>query len=194
MRKDLLDEFHTFSDEKVEGSAYYKDSSIDMFLNKEFLSTIDPSVSSKVVDSKITITAKSSLGKKGKKKETVSCKVFLLSAAEIGYSNIPLVLKEGKTLKYFEGSDNCRIAYKDGDPTCWWLRSPDTWDSTTVYSIGPDGHLGFGGATVINPNDQILKSGVRPAFCMRSSQPIEKSDKIIEGQVVYVIAGDSPIK
>lgn len=186
LRNELLNDFHTFNDKTYGYSGYYRDSSIDKFLNKDFLATIDPKTQSYIFDSEITITAKSSMGVTGEDTENITRKVFLLSATEIGMGWVSTTTKEGNALEYFKDS-NSRIAYKGKEATCWWLRSPSTWSIDSVFGIGPYGTFGDGGLSTIAPSVRSSKSGVRPAFCIRNTQIIEKSDKVIDGQTVYVI-------
>lgn len=186
LRKELLNDFHTFNDETYGYSGYYKDSTIDKFLNKDFLDTIDTKIQSAIVDSEIIITAKSSMGVTGEDTENITRKVFLLSATEIGMDRLATTTKEGVALKYFMDS-NSRVAYKGKEATCWWLRSPNTWDISSVFGIGPDGTFGDGGLSTIDPSVKSSRSGVRPAFCIKNTQKIEKSDSVIDGQTVYVI-------
>lgn len=187
LRKELMSDFHIFNEEISHYSAYYRDSSIDKFLNKDFITYLDPKIESNIVNSEITISSKSSLGVTGEDTENIFRKVFLLSAAEVGmYTNHSNMTKEGNALKYFKDSKS-RIAYRGNEPTCWMLRSPNTWDVSSVFGIGPDGAVGSGSISTIIPSEPIFKSGVRPAFCLRNSQLIKKSDKVIDKQMVYIL-------
>ncbi len=179
LRKELLNEAHTFNDDSYGYSGYYKDSSIDKFLNSDFLSTLDPQIQNSIVSSEITITSKSSLGVTGTDTESIVRKVFLLSYTELGFSLYGAINKEGKPLKYFDDTNN-RIAFSDKEASSWWLRSSETWGSNTACGIGPEGSCGYGSVDAEN--------GVRPAFCLKNTQLIEKSEKVLTGQIVYVIA------
>lgn len=178
LRKELLNDLHTFNDDSYGYSGYYKDSSIDKYLNGDFLSTLDPKIQSDIVDSEITITSKSSLGVTGEDTENITRKVFLLSYTEIGLTDYSVANKEGKPLKYFNDSIS-RIAYRNNEACSWWLRTSYTWDSNSVWGIGPKGSNGGGQVDRTN--------GIRPAFCISNKMGIEKSDKVIEGQTVYII-------
>ncbi|MGH4120757.1 DUF6273 domain-containing protein [Clostridium sp.] len=178
LRKELLHEPRTFNDDSYGYSGYYKDSSIDKFLIGDFLSTIDTKIQSDIVDSKITITAKSSMGATGGDTENINRKSFLLSATELGFTDTDVTTEEGKPLKYFKDSKS-RIAFINKEARSWRLRTPETWDIDNVCGIGPNGALGYGG-----PDS---KNGIRPAFCIKNTQKIEKNNKVIAGQTVYVI-------
>ena len=97
----------------------------------------------------------------------LSCKIFLLSGREVGFSTSDnqYFPNDGAKLSYFEsgtGSSalNKRIAKLNGSATLWWLRSPGT-DGTNyawlVYSGG-----GYGGSLCTN------SYGFRPALVLPS--------------------------
>lgn len=178
LRKELLAEGRSFN----YGNGYlgyYKDSSIDKFLNSVFLTTLEPEIQKSIVDSEITITSTSSLGFVGKDTENIFRKVFLLSYTEVGRREIGMACVEGKPLKYFKDSNNI-IAYHNNEAQSWWLRTSYTTDTSLAWGIGLEGTIGGGGVG--------NKNGVRPAFCLKNTHAIEKNDEVLEGQTVYVIA------
>ena len=97
----------------------------------------------------------------------LSCKVFLLSATEVGYtkSNVNSYIPdgEGAKLDYFTNGNGTseKIAYLNGSATRWWLRSPGLYDSTVAWSCDSDGgaNLNFCAGTW----------GVRPALILPSN-------------------------
>lgn len=178
LREEILNEPRTFNDDGHGDAGYYKGSSIDNFLNKDFLSTIDTEVQNNIANSDITITSKSSLGQAGEDTETIKRKVFLLSVTELGMGEFAVVTEEGEPLKYFKDS-NSRIAYRNKEARSWYLRSSENAGNNTVCGIGPTGTLGYG--------DVVYENGIRPAFCIKNTQKIEKNDKVIQGKTVYVI-------
>jgi len=179
LRQALLDKPHAFNVDSYGNSGYYKDSDISKFLNKDFINTLDDVPREAIVTSEIIIASVSSLGIAGTDTEKLNQKVFLLSYTELDLYDSAVVAKEGKALSYFSNPDN-RIALSNNKPCSWGLRSAETWGSNTSIGIGPTGIIGYGGVDSEN--------GVRPAFCIKNTQKIEKSDKIIAGQTVYVIA------
>ena len=59
----------------------------------------------------------------------LECKIFPLSATEVGFNMSYMPTKEGVELAYFsgcadDGADNKRVAYLNSSATNWWLRSP----------------------------------------------------------------------
>lgn len=99
----------------------------------------------------------------------LSCKIFLLSCYEVGFSQsinqyFPI---DGAKLSYFElgtnsDADNKRIANLDGLASNWWLRSPYT--SNTYYpwfvSTNGKGNSAYSG---------FNSYGVRPALVLSSN-------------------------
>ena len=77
----------------------------------------------------------------------LSCKIFLLSGYEVGFTTsvnqyFPV---DGAKLAYFlSGNDSAaqqkRVAKLNGSATGWWLRSPSTNYSNGVWGVGSDGY------------------------------------------------------
>lgn len=163
--------------------SYYEDCYIDKYLNEEFINVFDDEFKDKITDFDLVITAKSSLGLCGEKVKTINRRVFLLSVTEIGHmlgnTENTIVGKEGRPIKYFTDNYKNRIACKDGEPSSWWLRSPNTWEINCSFCVGPDGKLAEGGNTY-NTN------GIRPAFCIKDNSKIAISEEVITGEQVYI--------
>ncbi len=185
LRKNLLEdtmpynknERHMWASHEYGG--YYEDSTIDNFLNTEFLEILSSPVKEAMVSSDIIITDKSSLGISGSEKSIISRKVFLLSLKELNGAYLYASIPEENVLRFFEDDYNRRVAYlPNGDGCAYWTRTPETWETYTVFTIGRQG-TGVGSADI--------DSGVRPAFCLDGSTPIVQRTDIISGQTVYVI-------
>ena len=97
----------------------------------------------------------------------LTCKVFLLSATEVGYtkSNVNSYIPdgEGAKLDYFQNGNGTseKIAYLNGSATYWWLRSPRLNDAASAWNV-----LSYGGA---NGYDCAYAWGVRPALILPST-------------------------
>lgn len=178
LREELLEETYVINEDNHGYAGYYKDSSMDRFLNEEFITLLEPEIQEVIGESEITITAKESLGITGTETESIVRKIFLLSYTEIGYTDYAVVNKEGEALKYFDNPDN-RIARRNKKAGSWWLRSSETWEAYTVCVMGQTGTLGRMSVD--------KECGVRPAFCLSNTLAIGQSDDILEGQTVYVI-------
>lgn len=98
----------------------------------------------------------------------LSCKIFLLSGYEVGFTTsvnqyFPV---DGAKLAYFlSGNDSAaqqkRVAKLNGSATVWWLRSPYTGSTSGVWSVGSNGGCNLWGAD--------YSCGVRPALVLPST-------------------------
>ena len=182
LRERLLEETRIYNGPGWQAS-YYEDSDIDRFLNNEFLPTLSDNVASLILDSRIEITEKESIGVCGKTVTSILRKVFLLSFTETGARKSRTSLSEGKPLTYFYDA-NQRIALsQDGTPGSWWLRTPNTGALLAVCGVATDGTAGIGG--IYNPNGGYF-NGVRPAFCLPRETKIERTE--LDGMSAFVIA------
>ena len=183
LRKDLLDDTMPFNKNETnmwasyEYGGYYEGSSIDNYLNMEFVDMLNQSVKDFIVESTIVITDKGSLGVTGNATKTISRKVFILSLKELNGAESSASASEGNTLKYFADDYNRRIAdLPNGEKSAYWTRTPETWETYTVFTIGSGG-TGSGSADI--------ESGVRPAFCLPRSTPICVNN--MAGENMYII-------
>ena len=98
----------------------------------------------------------------------LSCKIFLLSGYEVGFTTsvnqyFPV---DGAKLAYFlSGNDSAaqqkRVAKLNGSATGWWLRSPDTSNTNYVWRVNSYGNY--------NGWDANVSYGVRPALVLPST-------------------------
>ena len=98
----------------------------------------------------------------------LSCKIFLLSGYEVGFTTsvnqyFPV---DGAKLAYcLSGNDSAaqqkRVAKLNGSATNWWLRSPYTHNTSSVWSVYSDGNYNSWGAN--------NSCGVRPALVLPST-------------------------
>jgi len=162
-----------------EYGGYYENSSIDRYLNSEFINRFSQTVQDEIVYSKITITDKSSLGVTGNKTTEISRKVFLLSLKELNGAESYASVSEGSTIKFFADNYNRRSAYlPNGEKSAYWTRTPETWETYNVFTIG---HKATGAGSA------DIDSGVRPAFSLSKSTSIKQRLDIVTEQAVYVI-------
>lgn len=90
----------------------------------------------------------------------LSCKVFLLSGTEVGFSGVSYMNTEGAKLSYFDSASK-RVAYNGSSAAVWWLRSPYANDGSGVWGVNTDGS----GDDLWYYNSY----GVRPAFVLPST-------------------------
>lgn len=136
----------------------YLNSDMTAYLNGAFISLIDADIRNAIKQVKIPYTNYSNnnvmSGSNG-----LSCKVFLLSGTEVGFSDVSYMNTEGAKLSYFNSASK-RIAYNGSSAAEWWLRSPRTNHSSHVWTVKSDGSDdGW------NCNNTY---GVRPAFVLPS--------------------------
>lgn len=137
----------------------YLNSDMTAYLNGTFISLIDADIRNAIKQVKIPYTNYSNnnvmSGSNG-----LSCKVFLLSGTEVGFSGVSYMNTEGAKLSYFDSASK-RVAYNGSSAAVWWLRSPRTNGSNYVWRVKPDGSY-----------DNWYCSGtygVRPAFVLPST-------------------------
>lgn len=137
----------------------YLNSDMTAYLNGTFISLIDADIRNAIKQVKIPYTNYSNnnvmSGSNG-----LSCKVFLLSGTEVGFSGVSYMNTEGAKLSYFDSASK-RVAYNGSSAAAWWLRSPYTSGSGSVWNVKSDGSHGawYYGDTY----------GVRPAFVLPST-------------------------
>lgn len=121
----------------------YANSTIHSYLNGDFLNLFDADIKAQIKQVKIPYRAGG--GSSGSNKtgaNGLSCKIFLLSGYELGWttSDNQYFPVDGAKLDYFESgtgtsANNKRIAYLSGSATYWWLRSPYTSGTGYVWSV-----------------------------------------------------------
>ena len=137
----------------------YLNSDMTAYLNGTFISLIDADIRNAIKQVKIPYTNYSNnnvmSGSNG-----LSCKVFLLSGTEVGFSGVSYMNTEGAKLSYFDSASK-RVAYNGSSAAIWWLRSPFTGDNYNVWNVYT------GGSSRSNWCDNSY--GVRPAFVLPST-------------------------
>ena len=137
----------------------YLNSDMTAYLNGTFISLIDADIRNAIKQVKIPYTNYSNnnvmSGSNG-----LSCKVFLLSGTEVGFSGVSYMNTEGAKLSYFDSASK-RVAYNGSSAAIWWLRSPHTGNNYNVWYVYTDGSNGVSWYNV--------SCGVRPAFVLPST-------------------------
>ena len=174
LRKDVMGDFMSISGYSSE----YEGSAIDKFLSSEYLGFFSDEISGQIKAMDIEVTSKESLYKAGKDTYTISRKAFLLSYTEVNYSEHSMAPNEGVALSYFT-DDQSRVAYRDGEPCSWWLRTPYTDYDSVTWSVGGDG-----AKTELS---SAIENGIRPAFCLPGEMNIKESTEIVNSETVFVI-------
>ena len=157
----------------------YAKSTIHSYLNSTFLNLFDSDIQKLI--KQVNIPYRKNGGSGGTDQSGangLSCKVFLLSGYEVGWTNsinnsFPV---DGAKLAYFESgatssADNKRIAYLNGSAANWWLRSLVTITSESVWYVFDGGYYGSRNA--------VDWYGIRPALVFPSDTLVDDSGNVI---------------
>lgn len=174
LRKEIMSELKSVSDYSSE----YENSPVDSYLSLEFLSLFSDEFNSQIKLIDIEVTSKEALYQAGKDTHTISRKAFLLSYSEVSYDEHSMAADEGVSLSCFS-DDQSRIAYRDGTPCSWWLRTPYTNYDSVTWSVGAEG--------MKTELSSATENGIRPAFCLSGDVSIKESTEIIDGETVFVL-------
>ena len=181
LRKNTLDEPQPFN-EGGTGSEYYENSTMDQYVNEEFLPILASEVQSKILETHVKIHAPgawTSYYWGGSSTTYIRRKAFILSYVELGMQTTKGWPMDGQPLRYFKDDiEHIRTTNSSGTPDDWMLRSAH-WDGSCM-SISYE--------TGITRTSILEAKGVRPAFCMSRDTKIKKDDNIIKGKKVYVLA------
>lgn len=150
---------------------------LQIWLNSTMLNKFDPDIQEVIKSVSIPYCVGGSKSTVNSGAHGLSCRIFLLSGYEIGWSTsisstLPI---DGARLGYFlfgtgSSANEKRIANLNGDPNYWWLRSPRTSSSTgvwVVYSDGSDYH-----------EQANSRYGVRPALIMPTDLIVDDSGNV----------------
>lgn len=159
-------------------------SDVQTWLNGDMLSKFDSSTQDAIKQVKIPYRKNGGLnGSDQSGANGLSCKVFLLSGYEVGWttSNNKLLPVDGAKLDYFDSgtgtsANNKRISYFNGSAVYWWLRSPRTNDPAGLHVVQTNGNDYAGGGTT-----NIF--GVRPALVLPSTALFDKNTLVLKGVV-----------
>ena len=145
----------------------YANSTIHSYLNSTFLNLIDANIRAQIKQAKIPYRPGSGTSQSvNSGANGLSAKIFLLSDREVGYtqSNVnQYIVNDGAKLSYFQDGNGTteKIAKLNGSATFWWLRSPDTLDSTYAWFVNSNGNA--------SSNRCASTYGVRPALILPST-------------------------
>lgn len=105
----------------------------------------------------------------------LSCKIFLLSGREVGFTNneSSYFPNDGSKLDYFisgntSSAQQRRVANLNGSATYWWLRSPLTNSASSVWRVDSGGNCNVWGANG--------SCGVRPALILPYDFTFQESE------------------
>ena len=144
-------------------------SDIQSYLNGTWINRYDSDIRSAIKQVKIPYRQNGGSGGTDRTGANgLSCKIFLLSGREVGFTNneSSYFPNDGSKLSYFESGNGSsaqqkRVATLNGSAAYWWLRSPYTDSTNYVWYVHSGGYYGRW-----NANDSY---GVRPALVLPST-------------------------
>ena len=145
----------------------YESSDIHAYLNSTFLNLFDSNIKDAIKQVKIPYRKNGGSGGTDQSGANgLSCKVFLLSGYEVGWTSgdNQYFPQDGAKLDYFtasSGGNSKRIANFNGSAAYWWLRSPYAYHTFNVWYVFADG--GYGSSLASG------SSGIRPALVLPST-------------------------
>lgn len=164
LMKDIYEQrqWHSSNVNKLESST------IHSYLNSTFLNLFDSNIKDTIKQVKIPYRKNGGSGGTDQSGANgLSCKIFLLSGYEVGFTPIDnqYFPQDGAKLSYFESgtgtsANNKRIAKLNGSASYWWLRSPRTGGTSSVFGVYRDGDYFSDSAS--------YSDGVRPAIILPS--------------------------
>ena len=174
LMKDIYEnrQWHSSDVNKLESST------IHSYLNSTFLNLFDSNIKDAIKQVKIPYRKNGGSGGTNQSGANgLSCKIFLLSGYEVGWtsSDNQYFPQDGAKLSYFESgtgtsANNKRIAKLNGSAAGWWLRSPHTNRTNYVWHVYISGnYIGD------NPSKSY---GIRPAFILPSTALIGSTGNI----------------
>lgn len=145
----------------------YESSDIHTYLNNTFLKLLDSNIQEAIKQVKLPYRQNGGSGGTDRNGANgLSTKIFLLSGYEVGWttSDNSYFPVDGAKLDYFaasSGGNSKRIAYLNGSAAYWWLRSPHTNGTRSVWSVysGGDYYSRYASGSF----------GIRPALVLPST-------------------------
>lgn len=165
LMKDLYEskQFHN------KNSGFYNTTDIHAYLNGDFYGLLDQTLQNAIKSVKIPYIA-DRYGTVNDKEYGLSAKVFLLSMREVFGSQFKY--NDGSKLSYFpKEGDSALIAYLNGNPFGWWLRT--TQSSGIEYEVNKTGKY--------QTSSFVAYRGIRPACIVYPETLVNPSDYTIIG-------------
>lgn len=146
----------------------YESSDIHTYLNNTFLNLFDSNIKDAIKQVKIPYRKNGGSGGTNQSGANgLSCKIFLLSGYEVGWTSgdNQYFPQDGAKLSYFESgtgtsANNKRIANLNGSAAYWWLRSPFTVNAGYVWYVNSGGDCDVSASN---------SGGIRPALILPST-------------------------
>lgn len=157
----------------------YESSAINTWLNGEFFNTLGSAEQAAIKQVKIPYRKNGGSGGSDQSGANgLSCKVFLLSCYELGWttSNSSMYPVDGAKLDYFiagSAGKSLRIAHLNGTVNVWWTRSPYASGTSNAWFIQTDGNSNSSGAS--------SSYGIRPALVLPKTALFDETTMLLKG-------------
>lgn len=156
-----------------------ENSTIHSYLNSTFLNLFDSNIKDAIKQAKIPYRQNGGSGGTDRNGANgLSTKIFLLSGYEVGWttSDNQYFPQDGAKLSYFESgtgssANNKRVAKLSASATHWWLRSPYTGSTGSVWYVLSDGGCSLDLAS--------YSHGIRPAFILPFDTQVDFQGNIV---------------
>lgn len=152
----------------ADNSNQYANSDINTYLNGDWMNRYDSTTQGNIKQVKIPYCVGNGSSTINRGANGLSVKAFLLSGYEVGWDNLDSqnFPGDGRLLSYFgsgtgASANQKRIANFNGSAARWWLRSPYTSNTSSVWLVGSNG--------VYGGNNANSSWGVRPCIIFNSS-------------------------
>ena len=151
-------------------------SSINTYLNGEFLNKFDTGIQNTIVQVKVPYCSDPSNHVVKSGAEGAPAKVFLLSVREIGLrpTDFSSSTTDGSKLDYFvagSAGNSKRIANYNGVATVWWTRSAVTGNLYNEWLVFESGWFGNTSTKEVH--------GIRPAFILPLDTQVDFQGNIV---------------
>lgn len=141
-------------------------SDIQAYLNGDWMNRYDPDVAEAIKQVKIPYRQNGGSGGTDRNGANgLSCKIFLLSGREVGFTNneSSYSSNDGSKLDYFisgntSSAQQRRVANLNGSANYWWLRSLGTGGTSSVWFVASNGGFNYWRAS--------NSCGVRPCIIL----------------------------
>lgn len=159
----------------------YETSAINTWLNGKFFNTLGSAEQAAIKQVKIPYRKNGGSGGSDQSGANgLSAKIFLLSGYEVGWttSDNEYFSVDGAKMSYFESgtgtsANNKRIANLNGSASYWWLRSPGTRRTTSVWCVYSGGDYSLDNAS--------YSYGIRPALILPKTALFDGATMLLKG-------------
>ena len=157
----------------------YESSPINIWLNGDFFNSFGAVEQATIKQVKIPYRKDGGSGGTDQSGANgLSCKVFLLSCYELGWttSNSSMYPVDGAKLDYFiagSAGKSLRIAHLNGTVNVWWTRSPYASGTSNAWFIQTDGNSNSSGAST--------SRGIRPALVLPGNAVFDETTMLLKG-------------